>query len=467
MKPEAEGRLVLFLTVLALVHVKGTLGNGAADSHLRNSKHFSLFSVVTFKNEECNSESGFTGGITTGTCFTATECGDKGGTKSGNCASGFGVCCIFVKLDASTAISITENRTYWRNPAYPDVETTAAGTTMTTTIQKMQSDICQVRLDFQNFVIAGPANTLENIATGAAAKGTNCNDQLEFTLSGGFFVPLLCGIMTDEHLYLDMGMDSTDTAVLSLTLAAATVVPTATAMRVWSIRTAQIPCWASYRAPEGCHRYMMQLSGQIISPNFRRESPALAANQGANVLNAGQDLGNQHIKTCIRRELGMCCTLFQVCAQYAGIDLTEGNTNGADDDLALNRVSEGWSFQTRMSGSLFNCAAAPCTATSNDVGLVDASCTVDYVEIPDSTTGVRNLGAAVQVNTRYCGVRFGAVVPFSTTGALDHAPVYDCTEPWEVTYQSDNVNDIGANADNGVTTPAQRGFCLDFTQEAC
>ena len=30
-----------------------------------------------------------------GTCFTASECGTKGGSADGNCAAGFGVCCTF------------------------------------------------------------------------------------------------------------------------------------------------------------------------------------------------------------------------------------------------------------------------------------------------------------------------------------------------------------------------------------
>lgn len=30
-----------------------------------------------------------------GTCFTTTECTEKGGSTDGNCAAGFGVCCVF------------------------------------------------------------------------------------------------------------------------------------------------------------------------------------------------------------------------------------------------------------------------------------------------------------------------------------------------------------------------------------
>ncbi len=53
---------------------------------------FSLFSVVTFPNNECTT----TGtNPMTGVCQTTEECSDNSGTASGNCASGFGVCCMY------------------------------------------------------------------------------------------------------------------------------------------------------------------------------------------------------------------------------------------------------------------------------------------------------------------------------------------------------------------------------------
>merc|ERR1712141_364318 len=89
------------------------------------AKHFSLFSVVTFGNEECTSDTSVTGGATQGTCYSSTECSDKKGMSSGNCASGFGVCCVFLHTTAATA-TITENRTRLRNSQFPSI---AAATT--------------------------------------------------------------------------------------------------------------------------------------------------------------------------------------------------------------------------------------------------------------------------------------------------------------------------------------------------
>ena len=42
---------------------------------------FSLFNIVQFSNEECDSSTGLKG-----TCYTGTECSDMGGVKDGSCA---------------------------------------------------------------------------------------------------------------------------------------------------------------------------------------------------------------------------------------------------------------------------------------------------------------------------------------------------------------------------------------------
>lgn len=164
--------------------------------------------------------------------------------------------------------------------------------------------------------------------------------------------------------------------------------------------------------------------------------------------------------------MGMCCTKFQVCYQYGGIDLGQDDANAnavGNNDNSI--VSEGWSFHVDMTGAL----PTPNALGDNEaLGLVDAGCTVDYVEIPDSTVGTKNYGAATETHTRYCGARFGFIV--ADTGGeatMTHAPVYDCTEPWEVIYHTDQFNDAGVAATQLVQADVLRGMCLDFDQEAC
>ncbi len=90
-----------------------------------------------------------------GTCYTTQECQDRGGSASGNCAQGFGVCCVFTIT--STNDQINQNCTYVQNPGYP------AGTTATTalswTVNKCSNDVCFLRLDFETFSLQGIGGT--------------------------------------------------------------------------------------------------------------------------------------------------------------------------------------------------------------------------------------------------------------------------------------------------------------------
>lgn len=243
-------------------------------------------------------------------------------------------------------------------------------------------------------------------------------------------------------------------------------------MRTWSIKTAQIPCWASYRAPEGCHRYFMQRSGQITSANFAK-GPDLGVHAD-NGLNSAMPLMNQDLKTCFRRERGMCCMEFQVCTQYAGSDLgvttTIKNAAVIADDALENGIgsviSEGWSFHIDLLSGVDGTNVA-----NNDLAFVDIQCTVDYVEIPDSNVGEKVFGASAGgATSRYCGARMGMVEPSLGGATITHAPVYDCTEPWEMTFHSDfltdNLVNTIASGDNRVID-VERGVCLDFAQQAC
>ena len=50
---------------------------------------FPVVQIVTFDNGPCQTTSG-----DTGACYSQKECGNLGGSASGTCANGFGVCCV-------------------------------------------------------------------------------------------------------------------------------------------------------------------------------------------------------------------------------------------------------------------------------------------------------------------------------------------------------------------------------------
>lgn len=456
-------KLLLISCVLVTVHSSDPVTN----SNSRQEKHFSLFSVVTFKNEQCTSLSTLAGNAArTGTCYTTTECSDKGGTTSGNCASGFGVCCIFLNTAAVTS-SITENRTLIRNKEYPSVTTATAATSIIYTIKKMQSDICQIRLDFHVFVIGGPVNSLENSV--AATTMSHCaNDNMVIGATDGELRGKICGALTGEHLYVELSPTSTDEATITISTVISTTLLPATAKRTWDIQANQIPCYASYRAPHGCDRYLMTSTGKITSLNFWKVSGSTPAAQTTSAgQNTGIELMLQNINTCIRRAKGMCCVQYQVCAaDTQGILLTDSEDTAEVNTGVEGVFNEGWSIDTDVK-PFFT------AATMNNMGLVDAMCNGDYVGIPSSFSGPcggSTGSAANTINSRYCGAKFGAYLWASTTISTS-MPVCDCSEPFHVRHVTDTANDAGASVStainnvNGVVPP--RGFCLDFTQSPC
>ena len=117
---------------------------------------------MTFKNEDCQSQDNTAmNGPRNGTCYTSTECGDKGGKQSGSCASGFGVCCLFTKETCGD--DINQNQTYIRNEDFPTALSGASLSACSFTVNKCDSEICRVRLDFEQFTILGKTKELNYI----------------------------------------------------------------------------------------------------------------------------------------------------------------------------------------------------------------------------------------------------------------------------------------------------------------
>jgi len=471
MRKSSLNALTIIVGLSLIAHVL-SLPEGNTD---RQKKHFSLFSVVTFKNEECTSElTGGSGGNRAGTCQTSTECSDMDGMKSGNCAAGFGVCCVMLSATGISA-AISQNRTYLRNSEYPTVASATTAVDISYTINKMSSDICQLRLDFVDFVIAGPANSLE-VINGASVL-THCTaDTLTIISSGSEAeMPIICGALTGEHLYIDMGMVATDTTVVRVTTAVTGTISPATAARLWDIKTSQIECYAAHRAPAGCHRYMTDDIGKIISLNFMRTSTTTPVVQAAAAgQNSGLELANQNIKTCIRRSRGMCCVEYQVCQVYNSIELADLQAGVIAADGSFSLVNDGWSIDLNSKVAI---------AGYENIAQVDSECVGDYVEIPSSFSapcGAGHSSAKSMINTRYCGPRFGnnragGIVPVIATPliGLTHVPVCDCSEPFSVTHQSNLLgDDMVLNTASTLTFTAAtkafpRGFCLDFRQAPC
>jgi len=228
----------------------------------RKQKQLSLFTVVTFPNAECQSQ---TDPTILGTCMTTTECNDNDGQIDGNCAAGFGSCCLFRK--STCGDTITQNSTYIRNPSFPTRFTTAGACSFT--IKPLNDAICQLRLDFINH------DTTDVAATGV------CTDTTVVTGPTGKNPPTVCGTLTGQHMYVENGRRTTDTT-LAVTIGTG-------GGGTWDIKVTQIECNCPNRVETDCSQWLTGTSGSFSSFNWPN----------------GQLL-SQDMTYCVRREEGYC-----------------------------------------------------------------------------------------------------------------------------------------------------------------
>jgi len=274
----------------------------------RDKRAFSLFSVVTFPNEECVTNMEGQRGI----CLTADECQTDGNVRamaSGNCASGFGVCC-FRSVNTYPA-TITSNLVNIQNADFPMAETALNGATAPAAINRVvnvqgQGNVCAVKFEFLN------------VALNAPDAGT-CADTITVTTPNrnpatGFVPGALCGTLTGQHVFVDVAPgNNAMAAVLNIRTA------NAVGARTWQIRIRCIDCNDAVRRPtsSGCLQYFTGLSGTITSFN------------GALMGNAQMMLINQNYAVCIKRGPGMC-----------GVEFTEAlEAGGAIDSFALGAAT--------------------------------------------------------------------------------------------------------------------------------
>ena len=121
--------------------------------------------------------------------------------------------------------SISNNCTYIQNPNYPSSEST--GTSCSFSISPLSADICQLRLDFDNF----------DITETSPATGT-CVDTFDVTSGSSRDYYALCGTLTGQHIYVETGR-KTSTQTLAFTIATTSTVAT------WRIKVNQIECYST------------------------------------------------------------------------------------------------------------------------------------------------------------------------------------------------------------------------------
>ncbi|XP_054289374.1 uncharacterized protein LOC129004772 [Macrosteles quadrilineatus] len=338
----------------------------------RDGRFLSLFTVVEFENRACMAASG-----DNGTCLTESECVERGGVVSGPCAHNFGVCCLFMATCGQTT---SQNCSYFVNPGYPSFYDGSGSCQLT--IQKAHPDICQYRLEFDNFVLSGP-ETLNHM----------CNND-QFLVSGGSPVPTICGMNAGNHMYIDAGLGTSPVTL--------TVVTSGPAMnRHWKIKVCQIPCSSNYKAEDGCLQYFTGVSGQIKSFNYEPMT--------------GLHLSNQDYSICVRMERNFCGIQYTQCPD---------EVNNRTHSFTLTGNTLGQNSVTSMIG-----------------GVGPNSCNTDWLIIPCTS----NVGRMITPATpgcvdRLCGGTLNSEV------SIMPATVYSTVKPFRLVFHTNNVeapNDVG------------------------
>jgi len=273
-------RYTILLSILYLGSVQCDLSkDNLSPTKDKEARQFSLFSIVTFKNDQCTTAGGLKG-----TCMTASECAGTG-TASGNCAASFGVCC-YIKVSTCGG-TVSRNCTYIESPGFPSDYSTSGDCSYT--VNRCQDDICQIRLDFTSVSLQQPK------ATGTATTDNDCSDTI-LDITGGLTAnsifsnpPNLCGTLTGQHVYIDSGRAST-AATLKFTLSTSE-------SNSWRIKVTQIECWSPVKAPHGCLQYFYGDTRHTVE-SFNWD--------GTSACSTGCLFDDQSYSVCFRPEKGMC-----------------------------------------------------------------------------------------------------------------------------------------------------------------
>merc|ERR1712109_360550 len=337
----------------------------------RDKKAFSLFSVVTFPNAECTTD---TTPAMTGICVTAEECSNDGDViaqAQGNCASGFGVCCMR-RVEGNPNAAITSGLTYVQSPGFPQAVAAlnpAAGAAVAAVQRDFNimggPNVCQIRFDFITASVTGPGAATGTCATDSISVNTPTRTALQTGVNA------LCGVLTGQHLIVEV---APGTNAMAATL---NIDPGAVAgNRMWKILVKCVECDSADRAPMGCNQFFTDASGRISSFNGPQ-----AITDGTHTM-----LDNLEYTICFRQIAGMC-----------GVRLTQSRQGAtAPDSFGLATAA----------------AMAPGAAATG------AGCAVQFLRVPDAT--VTTAAGVATTPRRVCGGFLSSQNGEAQSGAIDN-----------------------------------------------
>merc|ERR1719414_711820 len=283
---------------------------------------------------------------------------------------------------------------------------------MTYTICPCSSDVCRIRFDFTQFMLAGPYGPGDGAGSGTAQKSDHAaatGDCLTdtFSISGpNSGTPVICGTNDGQHMIVDT--DGTSCLTVNFGIGGTTGTS-----RNWDIMTTQYRCGEEAGGPPGCLQWHMEGAGSVRSFNFPTQA------RGAAVADTTTHLSSQRYSICIRRPQGTTNFCYIPCT-YVAMD---GNAN----------VQQ--SFGLSIANADENSAVS------------DLNCEQDYIEIIGGTTAAIAAAGKASDLTMWCGRNFAT----ATDTAFDAAGVSVCTAsaPFRIRVNFDE-DEFRTNADPAV-----------------
>jgi hypothetical protein len=368
---------------------------------------FSLFTIVNFKNDPCRStdtSSSSNSEYRNGTCYTSSECTDKGGSPKGKCAAGFGICCVFTLSGDDSTQTVKYNDTYIQNPGFPTVYTDTSA--LSYTVNKCQDDICWIRLDFDKFELASQTSELSNIDSFTMSESANL-----------YNYPVLAGTNSGQHVYVELG--TTNTAYAKLDFAFSSTA--STDQRNWDIKVSQYTCYDSNAPYQGCFQWFTGLTGTITTFNYGSSTDNI-------------HLPNQNYRACVRQEEDYCCVKYSVCSTstndfnldqgFLPVALSPCNSLGQDCSTSPNT-------QTTVTGALIG---TYCTSTNTNSlsDVVATAYTGDFITIDGGASTCSRTDNA-NGNQHYCGTNLNTGA--GNTVSID---ICDCNPLFGINVHTDS-----------------------------
>ncbi|XP_023223868.1 uncharacterized protein LOC111625069 [Centruroides sculpturatus] len=213
-----------------------------------------------------------------GSCYDTSECVRRRGTPIGQCKNQNLVCCIF---QISCGDVIRQSPVYVRNPGYPQSHNKEKICKIR--IEKVNSTICQFKLEYIDFDIARPVD------------GNCTNDVLIITgHDENNRIPRICGLNNGQHIYVDVR----ESGELGLH-----IMMIGNNSRKFNILITQIYCYGDDLAPSHCLQYYTESQGEIKSFNYEEHTAPMRMQGYPN---------NLDYAICLKKMPGYCSVTYQL-----------------------------------------------------------------------------------------------------------------------------------------------------------